>query len=61
MARACRQPGDLRPHTASIDGPLFIGIDTHALSVPAFVSALEVLAANGAEVMIAAGDEYTPT
>jgi phosphoglucomutase len=44
-----------------IDGPLFLGFDTHALSAPAFASALEVLAANGAEVMIAAGDEYTPT
>jgi phosphoglucomutase len=44
-----------------IDGPLFIGFDTHALSAPAFASALEVLAANGVEVMTAAGDEYTPT
>jgi phosphoglucomutase len=44
-----------------IDGPLFLGFDTHALSAPAFASALEVLAANGVEVMIAAGDEYTPT
>ena len=44
-----------------IDGPLFLGIDTHALSVPAFASALEVLAANGVEVMIAENDEYTPT
>jgi phosphoglucomutase len=44
-----------------IDGPLFLGIDTHALSVPAFASALEVLAANEVEVMIAKGDEYTPT
>ena len=44
-----------------IDGPLFLGIDTHALSVPAFESALEVLAAHGVEVMIAAGGEYTPT
>jgi phosphoglucomutase len=44
-----------------IDGPLFIGFDTHALSAPAFASALEVLAANGAEVLTAAGDEYTPT
>jgi len=44
-----------------IDGPLFLGMDTHALSVPAFTSALEVLAANGVEVMIAPGDEYTPT
>ncbi len=38
-----------------------MGFDTHALSAPAFVSALEVLAANGVEVMIAAQDEYTPT
>jgi phosphoglucomutase len=44
-----------------IEGPLFLGIDTHALSVPASVSALEVLAANGVEVMLAKGDEYTPT
>ena len=44
-----------------IDGPLFIGMDTHAVSVPAFRSALEVLAANGVEVMIAERDEYTPT
>ncbi len=44
-----------------IDGPLFLGMDTHALSVPAVAGALEVLAANGVEVMIAEGDEYTPT
>jgi phosphoglucomutase len=44
-----------------IDGPLFIGIDTHALSMPAFESALEVLAANRIEVMISMGGEYTPT
>ncbi|MGA2820528.1 MAG: phosphoglucomutase (alpha-D-glucose-1,6-bisphosphate-dependent) [Anaerolineales bacterium] len=44
-----------------IDGPLFLGMDTHALSVPALASALEVLAANDVEVMIAEGDEYTPT
>ncbi len=43
------------------DGPLFLGMDTHALSVPAFVSALEVLAANGVEVMVSQNDEYTPT
>jgi len=49
-----------RKHT-KIDGPLFLGMDTHALSVPALASALEVLAANGVEVMIAQGDEYTPT
>ena len=44
-----------------IGGPLFIGFDTHALSAPAFASAMEVLAANGVEVMTSAGDEYTPT
>ena len=44
-----------------IDGPLFLGIDTHALSVPACASSLEVLAANGVEVMLADKDEYTPT
>jgi len=44
-----------------ITGPLFLGMDTHALSVPAFETALEVLAANGIEVMIAGKEEYTPT
>jgi len=44
-----------------IDGPLFLGMDTHALSVSALASALEVLAANGMDVMLAEGDEYTPT
>ncbi len=44
-----------------IDGPLFLGVDTHALSIPALASALEVLAANGVDVMLAEGDEYTPT
>jgi phosphoglucomutase len=44
-----------------IDGPLYIGIDTHALSQPAFESALEVLAAHGVETMIASGGEFTPT
>src|SRR5271166_2358214 len=44
-----------------VDGPLFMGIDTHALSEPAFASAMEVLAANGVEVMIDAADGYTPT
>jgi phosphoglucomutase len=44
-----------------IDGPLFLGMDTHALSTPAHATALEVLAANGVEVMIAGDDDYTPT
>ncbi len=44
-----------------IAGPLFIGMDTHALSQPAFESALEVLAANGVETMIARDGEFTPT
>ena len=46
---------------AKIDGPLYLGIDTHALSEPAFVSAMEVLAANGVEVMIDSARGYTPT
>src|SRR5258706_3090241 len=45
----------------NIDGPLFIGTDTHALSEPAFASALEVLAANRVEVMVDANNGYTPT
>src|SRR5689334_14938545 len=45
----------------NIDGPLFIGTDTHALSEPAFASALEVLAANGIDVMVDADNGYTPT
>ena len=44
-----------------IGGPLFLGIDTHALSTPAFNSAVEVLAANGVELMLSKDDEYTPT
>jgi phosphoglucomutase len=44
-----------------IDGPLFLGKDTHALSEPAFASAIEVLAANGVEVVIDADDGFTPT
>ena len=45
----------------NIGGPLYLGIDTHALSVPACASALEVLAGNGVDVMLADKDEYTPT
>jgi len=44
-----------------IDGPLFVGADTHALSEPAFANAMEVLAANGVETMIDAAGGYTPT
>ena len=44
-----------------ISGPLYLGIDTHALSAPAFESALEVLAANGVETLIARDGEFTPT
>jgi alpha-D-glucose phosphate-specific phosphoglucomutase len=48
-------------HKAGIDGPLFIGIDTHALAEPALASAIEVFAANGVEVMTDRHDGYTPT
>jgi phosphoglucomutase len=44
-----------------IDGPLFLGIDTHALSCPALASAMEVLAANDVDVMLADRTDYTPT
>ena len=44
-----------------IDGPLYVGFDTHALSAPAFATTMEVLAANNVVAMIATGDEYTPT
>ncbi|MEM7102891.1 MAG: phosphoglucomutase (alpha-D-glucose-1,6-bisphosphate-dependent) [Bacteroidota bacterium] len=44
-----------------ITGPVFMGIDSHALSTPAQSTALEVLAANGVTTMIATNDEYTPT
>ncbi len=47
--------------TQDITGPLFLGIDTHALSLPACASALEVLAANGVQVMLAEDGEFTPT
>ena len=46
---------------AAITGPLYLGFDTHALSEPAFISALEVLAANNVETIIAKGMNYTPT
>ena len=46
---------------AEIDGPLFLGMDTHALSLPAHATALEVLAAHDVEVMIAEDDGFTPT
>src|SRR6185312_12674154 len=46
---------------AGLTGPLFIGIDTHALSEPALASAIEVFAANGVEIMIDAQGGYTPT
>src|SRR5262249_43893859 len=51
---------DLR-RSQRIDGPLFLGIDTHALSVPAFATAVEVLAANEVQLMISENDETTPT
>jgi phosphoglucomutase len=51
---------DLRRERA-IDGPLYVGMDTHALSEPAFATALGVLAANGVQTVIQTGREYTPT
>ena len=51
----------LHRRQAGIDGPLFLGMDTHALSEPAFASAIEVFAANGVQTMIDANGGYTPT
>lgn len=48
-------------NSQGIDGPLFIGADTHALSQPALDTALQVLAANGVQTMISRGGEFTPT
>ncbi|MEU7743569.1 phosphoglucomutase (alpha-D-glucose-1,6-bisphosphate-dependent) [Nonomuraea sp. NPDC049158] len=48
-------------HAQGTDGPLFLGVDSHALSEPARVSALEVFAANGVRVLIDSRDGYTPT
>jgi len=59
--RAMTQAICLHRQREGIDGPLFMGFDTHALSKPAFMTALEVLAANGVEVMVDARDRYTPT
>ena len=50
-----------RRKAQGIDGPLFLGVDTHALSEPAAITALEVLAARGVDVMIDAAGGYTPT
>ncbi len=58
---AISQANCLYRERKKIDGPLFLAMDTHALSVPALAGALEVLAANGVELMLAQGDEYTPT
>jgi phosphoglucomutase len=56
----CQAVCDYR-NAQDIDGPLFLGIDTHALSIPAYASAIEVLAANEVVLMLAEKDEYTPT
>jgi len=51
---------DYRKH-AGITGPLYVGIDTHALSEPAQISSVEVFAANEVEIFLAVGGEFTPT
>ncbi len=56
----CQAIADLR-RSQGIDGPLFLGIDTHALSEPAFATAVEVFAANGVQVRYQPGPGYTPT
>ena len=59
--RAITQSVCLYRRHAGIDGPLFLGMDTHALSEAALVTAIEVLAANGVETMIDENQGYTPT
>ncbi len=56
----CQAICDYRAANA-INGPLFLGIDTHPLSEPAFATSLEVFAANGVDVMIDHNQDYTPT
>jgi phosphoglucomutase len=56
----CQAIAELR-HSRGINGPLYLGMDTHALSEPALYTAIDVFAANGVEVMIQAGLGYTPT
>ncbi len=56
----CQAIAELR-QAQGITGPLFIGMDTHALSEPALVTAIEVFAANGVQVRVQTGRGYTPT
>lgn len=56
----CQAVAQIR-HEMGVSGPLFIGMDTHALSEPAIRTAIEVLAANGVEINIQSGLGYTPT
>src|SRR5947199_9036529 len=60
IAAICRAIAVHR-HTRRVTGPLFLGMDTHALSEPAFVTAVEVFAAHGVDVMVQDGLGYTPT
>ncbi|MBN1135646.1 MAG: phosphoglucomutase, alpha-D-glucose phosphate-specific, partial [Anaerolineae bacterium] len=57
---ACQAISELR-RAGGISGPLFLGMDTHALSEPALYTAVEVFAANGVEIMVQSGLGYTPT
>ena len=60
IAAICQALTEVRVEEG-VAGPLFVGMDTHALSEPAFVTSLEVFAANGVEVRIQSGRGYTPT
>ncbi len=60
ISAVCQAVAEVR-RADGIDGPLYVGMDTHALSEPAFTTALEVLAANGVELRIQSGRGYTPT
>src|SRR5438552_4634519 len=60
IAAICQAIAEHRK-TRGVTGPLFLGMDTHALSEPAFVTAVEVFAAHGVDVMVQDGLGYTPT
>ena len=60
IAAICQAIAEHR-HTRRVTGPLFLGMDTHALSEPAFVTAVEVFAAHGVDLMVQDGLGYTPT
>lgn len=60
IAAICQALAEYRAQQ-KIDGPMYVGVDTHALSESAFITAVEVLAANGVQLIVQSGRGYTPT